>query len=254
MKLIRNLFLLLLLLAVLAGVALALLPARQAIDYLGGRVGPLELGEVSGTIWNGRAAQARLNGQPIGALSWTLSPWGLPSRRVDADLQLRGDTWNGDAAVRVLRDRTVHVRDLVLRFPARQLEPALDIPALVMRGDVELNVPAAELRGAFPTAIQGSATWRSAGVAGSAEAVFGDLITDFASDGRGGVQGTLRDGGGPLQAQGSYQAGLAGYRADVTLRARDGNPQVTEALQYIGQAQPDGSVRLEIRGQLLGGF
>ena len=254
MKLLRNLFVLLLVLLLAGIVVLALLPARVALDFVGGRLGPVELGEVSGTVWRGEARPARINGEDIGTLSWSLSPWALLAARADADLRLEGEVWRGEGAVSVKRDRSVRVRDLRLNFPAQRLQPALDIPALVLRGEVQVHIVEGELQGGFPTAVKGSATWKDAAVAGSAAAQFGDLSTDFASDGAGGLKGTVRDHGGPLQAEGSYQASLAGYSADVVLRARDGNPQVVEALQYIGQPQPDGSARLEVRGQLLGGF
>lgn len=254
MKLLRNLIVFVLLLLLLAGIALALMPARYATDLLGGRLGPVELGEVSGTLWRGQAAPARMAGEDIGTLSWTLSPWALFGARIDADLRLEGDVWRGNGAVSVRRDRSVRVRDLHLDFPAQRLQPALDIPALVLRGEVQVEIAEAELQGGFPTAVRGSATWKNAAVAGSAEASFGDIGTQFASDGAGGLQGTVQDGGGPLQAEGKYQISLAGYSADIALRARDGNPQVTEALQYIGQPQPDGGTRLEVRGQLLGAF
>lgn len=254
MRLLRNLILTLLVLLLLAAIALALLPARVALDFVGGRLGPVELGEVSGTVWRGEARPARVAGQDIGTLGWTLSPWGLFAGRVDADLRLDGEVYRGDGAVSVSRDRRVRVRDLKVDFPAQRLQPALDIPALVLRGEVQVHIVEGELQGGFPTLLKGSATWKDAAVAGSAEAQFGQLVTEFASDGAGGIKGTVRDGGGPLQAEGSYQASLAGYSADVVLRARDGNPQVTEALQYIGQPQPDGSARLEVRGSLIGGL
>jgi general secretion pathway protein N len=254
MKLIRTLFLLVVILVLLAALALAFLPARIALDFVGGRLGPVQLGEVSGSLWKGQASPASINGEPIGTLGWTLKPLSLFGARVDADLRLQGDAYNGQGAVSVSRDRSVRVRDLQLRFPARRLEPILDIPALVMRGEVQVEIDAAEVRGGFPTEVLGRAAWKDAAVAGSAAANFGDLTTEFASLPAGGIEGTVKDSGGPLQAEGSYSASLLGYAADVRLRARDGNPQVTEALQYIGQPQPDGSARLEIRGKLIGDF
>lgn len=254
MKLIRNLFLLVLILALLAVLALAFLPARIALDFVGGRLGPVELGEVSGSLWKGQASPASINGEPIGALGWNLHPLSLLGARVDADLRLQGEVYNGAGAVSVGRDRSVRVRDLVLTMPAQRLQPALDIPALVLRGEVQVEVDAAEVKGGFPTEVLGRAIWKNAAVAGSAEAQFGELTTEFATMPTGGVAGTLKDNGGPLQAEGTFAASLLGYEADIVLRARDGNPQVTEALQYIGQPQADGSSRLEVRGKLLGDF
>lgn len=254
MKLIRNLLLLVIVLLLLAALVLAFLPARIALQFIGPKIGPVELGEVSGSLWKGQVSPASINGEPIGTLGWTLHPLSLLGARVDADVTLQGDQYNGRTALSVQRDRRLLVRDLDLRFPARRLEPMLDIPALVFRGEVQVTIASAELRAGFPTAIAGSATWKDAAVAGSAEARFGDIITEFGSAADGGLRGTVRDSGGPLQAQGEYSASLLGYDAVIDLRARDGNPQVTEALQYIGQPQPDGSARLEVRGKLLGRF
>lgn len=254
MKLIRNLLLLVIVLALVAVGVLAFLPASTALGFVGGRLGPVQLGDVSGTVWKGQAEPASINGQPIGTLGWRLHPLGLLRARADADLTLAGDTYNGTGAISVQRDRTLRVRDLHLVMPANKLQPLLDIPALVFRGDVQVDVDEAELRGGFPTQVKGRATWKNASVAGSAEAQFGDVVTDFASTPDGGIAGTVSDGGGPLQASGSYTANLVGYDADIALRARDGNPQVLEALQYIGEPQPDGSARLVVRGRLLGDF
>lgn len=254
MKLIRNLFILILVLLLLAALILAFLPARIALDFVGPRIGPVELGEVTGSLWKGEVNPARVNGESIGALGWNLHPLSLFGARIDAEVTLRGDAYNGQTALSVRRDRSVQVRDLQLRFPAQRLEPVLDIPALVFRGEVQVAIASAELRGGFPTSLAGSATWKDASVAGSAEARFGDLLTDFASAPDGSLKGTVRDGGGPLQASGDYSISLLGYDAVIDLRARDANPQVLEALQYIGQPQADGSSRLEVRGKLLGNF
>jgi general secretion pathway protein N len=254
MKLIRNLLLLVLVLAIVAVLVLAFLPARTALDFVGGRLGPVQLGEVSGTLWKGQASPASVNGQPIGTLGWRLHPLSLLGARIDADLTLQGDAYNGQGAVSVRRDRTLSVRDLQLTMPAQKLQALLDIPALVFRGDVLVEVASADLKGGFPTQVQGRATWRNAAVAGSAEAQFGEVIAEFASAPEGGIAGTVKDNGGPLQAQGNYSANMLGYDADIALRARDGNPQVAEALQYIGAPQPDGSARLLVKGRLLGDF
>lgn len=251
MRLLRNLILLLLVLAILAALVLAFIPAQFAIDRFGDRLGPLKLDEVSGTLWSGQANRTLLRGENLGALRWTLSPLGLLSARADADLDLSGGPYVGRAAVSITRDRVVRIRNLELTMSARKIEPLLDIPALVFRGEVQVTLNSAEVRGGVPLALDGRAVWKNAAVAGSAEAQFGDIISEFASKPTGGFDGTVSDSGGPLQAQGSYSASLAGYEADIQLRARDNNPQVLEALQYIGKPQPDGSSRLEIRGRIL---
>lgn len=251
MRLLRNLILLLVVLALLAVLVLAFVPAQFAIDRVGDRLGPLKLEGISGTIWSGQASQTLLRGENLGTLQWSLSPLALLSARADADLTLAGGPYVGKTAVSISRDRTVRIRDLDVTMSARKIEPLLDIPALVFRGEVQVTLKSAEVRNGVPMALDGQAVWKNAAVAGSAEAQFGDITSQFASKPEGGFQGTVTDSGGPLQAQGGYSASLAGYEAVIDLRARDNNPQVLEALQYIGQPQPDGSSKLEIRGRIL---
>lgn len=251
MRLLRNLILLLLALALVAVLVLAFIPAQFAIDRFGDRLGPLKLNDVSGTIWSGQAGQTLLRDENLGTLRWSLSPLGLLSARADADLDLSGGPYVGKAAVSIARDRTVRISDLAVTMSARKLEPLLDIPALVFRGEVVVTLNSAEVRGGVPMSLDGNAVWKNAAVAGSAEAQFGDITSTFASKAGGGFEGTVSDSGGPLQASGGYSATLAGYEAVIDLRARDNNPQVLEALQYIGQPQTDGSSRLEIRGRIL---
>jgi general secretion pathway protein N len=64
----------------------------------------------------------------------------------------------------------------------------------------------------------------------------------------------VHDLGGPLQADGTFTASLGRYDAQVRLAARGDDPRVVEALQYVGQAQADGSRELIIEGRQLGLF
>ena len=58
MKLLRRLFLLLLVLVLIGGVVAWTLPADLALRWLKPNLGPLQLSGVSGTVWQGRASTA----------------------------------------------------------------------------------------------------------------------------------------------------------------------------------------------------
>jgi hypothetical protein len=134
---------------------------------------------------------------------------------------------------------------------AHRLQPAFDIPALRLLGEVEMLLDEAEFAGMFPKRLVGKAWWRDAAVSGSAEALLGTLRADFRTDASGALIGAIEDEGGPLVLEGQFRAALTGYEAEALLSARDGNPQVREALQYIGEPQPDGSSLLHIQGRVL---
>lgn len=232
------------------GVLLATLPAHVALGALGNRIGPLELQELSGSVWNGQAQRAVAHGRDLGALEWHIHPFPLLAGRLDIELGVKGVEYSGSTFASVKGD-VVSLRDAAFNFPAERLQAAVDVPGLVPHGQVEVRLRSAELVAGIPRQLAGSARWRDARVSGQAAALFGDLSAEFASAKAGTIRGTVKDDGGPLQLEGSFELALTGFKAEATLRARDGNPQVIEALRWIGQPQADGSSRLLVEGYLL---
>jgi general secretion pathway protein N len=251
MKLLKALLLILVVLLLAAGAALALFPAKTAIAWLGGRVGPLQLEEVGGTVWNGHAGRVLAHGQSLGRLSWTLSPRSLLGGAADLDLQLDGEAWKGRTRALVRGPLSAELSDLSLSFPAQLLGPAIDIPALVPSGRVELSLPRARIEGGYPRELKGEAIWREAAVAGEAAAALGDLKAEFSTTADGAITGILSDLGGPLSLEGSFRFALTGYEAEALLRPRFADSAIDRALNHVGQRQPDGSSYLSITGSLL---
>lgn len=235
----------------LFGVALLwMLPAEVALRFAAPRLAPLQLEGVAGTVWNGRALSASVFGQPLGSLRWRLQPLPMLAGTMSGDVVLEGGQAVGSGRFSQ-KGETLRVHDARFRVPARLLQPVLDVPALALRGEVDVEIERALLRNGMPEELVGSALWRNAAVAGAAAAELGDIAVDFASQPDGSIAGSVHDRGGPLQVEGGFRIALTGYRAELALRARDGNPQVAEALAYLGQRHPDGSVRFIAEGSLL---
>ncbi len=246
----RLLWLLLLVIAIVAVVAVTF-PASLALRLLPAAGMPVQLEEVAGTVWSGRAGRVLRNGADLGQLQWTLHPAALLRGHVDADLSLQGQSMEGAGHVIAGRGGDLRVEAATASFPAARMDRLLDVPALTLTGSVDLAIETLELRGRVPVALAGQAIWRNAGVTGTEQAAFGTLEATFGALPGGGFGGTLSDqGDGPLEVDGTFRTTLMGFEARATLRARDGNPQVQRALQHIGQMQPDGSVVYEVSGGL----
>lgn len=235
----------------LFGVALLwMLPAEVALRFAAPRLAPLQLEGVAGTVWNGRALSASVFGQPLGSLRWRLQPLPMLAGTMSGDLVLEGGQAVGSGRFSQ-QGETLRVHDARFRVPARLLQPVLDVPALALLGEVDVEIERGLLRNGMPEELAGSALWRNAAVAGAAAAELGDIAVDFASQPDGSIAGSVHDRGGPLQVEGGFRVALTGYRAELALRAREDNPQVAEALAYLGQRHPDGSVRFIAEGSLL---
>lgn len=250
MKWLRRTLLALAALVVLAAIAAWTCPAAIAYGFVADSLRPLRLRDLGGTVWNGHADHVELLGRDLGALDWKLQPLPLLRGEAAAHFAVTGAAVTAQGDVR-RSGASTELEATVLRMPASIAAPALGIPALRLFGTIEVDIASARLDGVRLAAASGSATWHDAEVAGAAQARLGDLQATFAANGAAGIKGTVRDLGGPLELTGTFSASLGSYAAQARMAARDGNPQVAEALQYVGQPQPDGSRDLQIRGRQL---
>jgi hypothetical protein len=251
MKFLRALFLLLVVLVLLGAVVAFTLPARIAYQWAAPRLGPVRLEGIDGSVWDGSADSLSVFNQPLGAIQWQLARWPLLSRRVEADVALSGGAVQ--AKGHVVRDALgeLHANAVEFQFPATLAEPAVDIPALKLQGEIVGRLEEATLRGGWVAGAHGAARWQHAGVSGQAEARFGDLLIDFASQPDGSIAGTVKDDqSSNLAVNGQFVVHAGEFDAQAVLTARNEDMNVREALQYIGQPQPDGSSLLKIHGQL----
>ena len=249
MRLVRKLLMAALALGALVLIAAWTCPADVLYGWFGARLAPLRLRGIEGTLWHGRAESADLSGQPLGALAWELSPAALLRGAPRAQLALSGALVSGEARVERLAGGVLAVSDAHLRLPARAAAPAFGIPALDLSGTIEIDIAHARFVASWPNELSGTARWRDAAVTGAAQARLGELRAAFSSTADGRVHGTVGDAGGPLAVAGVFDAGITGYRAQVRLAPRGDNPQLAEALQYVGQPQDGGARELLIEGR-----
>lgn len=251
MKLLRRLFLLLLVLIVIGAVVAWTLPADLALRWLKPNFGPMQLSGVSGTVWQGQASSVSAFGTPLGAMRWSVEKSPLLLRRVVARVGLSGGAIVVDGDVTRDADGSVLVQNSTFKLPAEVAAPALDIPALKLHGTIEGRLDEARLANGWVSGARGTARWREAAVSGEAEARLGELIAEFASQPDGTIAGTVKDDGSSnLEVAGQFVVSSGQFDATARLVARNGDLQVTEALRYIGEPQPDGSSLLKIHGQL----
>ena len=252
MRILKVLLVLVVLVLIVGGIVLWTLPADVAYRHGAKYMGPVVLSGVRGTLWDGHADGISVFGRDLGEIDWRMAKSGLLRARMAADVRIQGT--DVDAAGVVERESTgaLTVRDVRFRFPAQMLTPVLGIPDLALLGVVSGVVSEATLQDGFVQSATGNARWSEAGVSGQAEARFADILGEFAARPDGGIAGSAHDDGtGNLIVNGTFRASVGGFDAEAFLRARNGDPQVTETLSHVGEPQSDGSSKLVIRGQMI---
>jgi hypothetical protein len=243
-------------LALLVLVALVLfawtMPADVGYRYGSKYLGPVVLSGVRGTVWNGQADGVSVFGQDIGGVTWQARKLPLMRGRFVADVRVKG-TDIELAGVLERGTEGVAARGLRFSLPAERLAPALG-GDLHLLGTISGEIDRATLRGAMLDGVSGQARWSGAGVVGTVDARFSDILADFASRPDQSIAGNLRDDGtGSLELVGDFALRLGEYRARAMLRSRD-DPRLASALAQLGAPQADGSTLIELQGPLLRPF
>jgi general secretion pathway protein N len=235
----------------LAVLLVLFLPARWVAPLVQSRLHGMRLDGVHGLLWNGGATRLRgPDGRTLGEIQWQLSRRALLGR---LDLQLQFDGPGLSARGHLGRDaqgRPVW-SEVALRSDLAAWSPRLDSTLGTPRGTLTATLSRAVLQGNWPVDLAGQVQWHDAAVQMSAQTIaLGHL--DMSVQGANGVlHGELHDlGQGPLHVEGQWQASPLGWRLDLSLQPRSGDPALRRWLARLGRPDAGGSVHLQRHGGL----
>lgn len=235
---------------VAAAIALVVLaPAELAYRFAGQRLAPTTLEGISGSVWEGRAAQWIVHGVALGPIEWRIERGAALAGSPRGEIVVTGRQVSGSARF----ERTADGWSLSAidgSFPAALLAPALDIPALGLLGTVELDLDSVAVRDGFLATASGRIAWRGLGVRGIAALMLPGLEMRIVSTGERALAATLADLGGPLAIDGRLQLSDGAFTAEADLVPREEEPRLEEILKYVGERRADGGSHLRIEGTL----
>jgi general secretion pathway protein N len=232
------------------GALIWFIPASWALLLLQPQLHGVRLEGVSGTLWQGRAEQVSMaGGPPLGHLDWTLSHRALLGDvRVGMDLrqpqlQLQAQVHRVSSAQMDLRDLTLHMDMAMLGTqPWLHGQP---------QGQLDLQVPQAQLQGIWPMQLDAAGNWSQASVrTASGDVPLGTLM--LAVNGQSGaIQGTLNDSGSsPVQTSGRLSFSPLGWDLRIRFIPRNDDPVLLSWLRSLGTPAADGTLELRYRGGL----
>jgi len=236
---------------VLAGAAVLAwnFPARWALPWIVPGLHGVQLRQVHGSLWHGRADRVVLpDGRELGRASWQV-PRSAVYAAVPVQLRLDGPGLAFSASVRrpapgQSRWEHVDLRTDLAAWPAGQWL-GLGQPT----GKWQMVADHALLQGGWPLRLALHARWQDAALRTPRGIVpLGELEWTASAD-NGVVDVRLHDAGdGPLHVRGRLQLSPLGWRLDAELRARRADPVLQDWLASLGPADASGSVHVRRRG------
>jgi general secretion pathway protein N len=230
-------------------------PAPVAYDMFAAPLaGRVQVAGLAGTLWHGEAQQLQYQKRLLGRFSWQLSPWGLLLGRLGGEFNLTQDKAYLQGEGRVpLGGGELFLPQLEGRLPLSVIQPYLTMIPLPLEGVLSLKLEGVRVssEGRLQRA-EGRVVWNQAGVSAPQQLLFGDLQLTLKNQESGGIQGEIRDSGGPLQLQASFTLGDDGaYQLAGQVKAvASAPPALGQSLALLGKADSQGNYPLKFSGRL----
>ena len=219
--------------------------------WMQNRLGSWVLYDVQGTVWEGRASLVKSGNIRVKNLHWDLHPLSLLLGRLEAALQFNYADAPGTLVLGRSLTGTWHVDDVDFEMPAEKLSPLLRLPGAELGGKVAVNLSGLTVKKGRITAATGTVAWEKAAVSKPVAVDLGTfaMTVKTTSDG---VNGTLLDKGGAVQAQGLFKLNADGkYQLTATFASRDPQqPLLTQGLRLFGTPGPDGRINYSASGSV----
>lgn len=229
------------------------LPANWVMPWLQPQMRGVQLHDVHGLLWDGRAGEvSTADGTRLGKLHWRLS-----RRLLLGDLRmqidLHGPQIDFSGALHRLPQDRLEWRAVRARVNLAIVPVNTSLTLGQPQGELSATIDHAELQGGWPLQLGADIRWENAGLQTETETVpLGNLHARVTANG-GVISAEAEDDGqGPLQLRGRLDASPLGYRLDASLGDRSGNPALRRWLARLGTPDADGTIQLHNTGGLAG--
>ncbi len=225
-------------------------PAGHAYRMVQERTEGISLAGVDGTLWSGSAELVRVQGITLRNVGWQIHLWPLLLGRTEVALQIRDDALRLDGDLGRTLGGELYLKRLQGRLPVARVQQLTPYRVPALEGELrleELELSAAEgvLRG-----LGGKVSWSDAVLIFGSPLELGGFTLQLQSDDNG-ITGTLRDSGGPLQAEGKLSLHPDGkYSFEGLFTPRDGKGELATRMAMLGTPAESGGYRLSFSGRL----
>ena len=209
---------------------------------------------LSGTIWSGRASQARIAQMNVGSLDWRLRLFPLLTGKLSLDISTTASNSRMQAGIETgLSGQTLAIDNMQGKLPVQALMPFFYGLPIAVDGEITTEIKHAEIERGEKLILDGKLVWQNAALTAPQAIKFGDLFLALRPD-KNGSKILLSDQGGPLAAEGTAMIKPSGeYKLNIYLAARDKNDtNLSNALKLLGRTNSQGKVRVSRTGRLQG--
>lgn len=214
---------------------------------------PVKVYGISGNLWNGRAQQVIVPGQPaIDNLHWTVNPLSLLLAQLSTDFNasIKNQNITGEFSVNALG--RLQGSDIRARIDGAVMQQLLRLPMGELGGVFNFNVRSVELQQTALPILDASLSWKNASLTLMDTVNLGHIDLQISPQDDGRLLASISNKQGDLQLSGdaTIDAGK-NYTINLRMTPQPGTARnITQSLGMFSRRQPDGSYLLSRKGNL----
>ena len=206
-----------------------LFPARAAVHWFASD--SVTVSGLSGTVWNGNAREAAVEGIYVQDVSWELRPLALFTAKLSYDLNATPTGGFLSAIASIGLGGSVTLSELTAALPLSSFAGTLGIPGL--RGNASLSFERLQLEAGFPTAADGTLQIANLVVPDVGSETLGGYKMEFFTQNNG-ISASIEDTDAVIDLAGSLEVNADRSFAFIA--------------QIVSQSTTPESVRRQLRG------
>ena len=222
-------------------------PARVAYNWFA--PSSVRLEAISGSVWNGRAAQAQVEGLYLRDLSWRFRPLALFTGKVAYAVEATPLSGFINANVFIGVTGAIRLEDLQASLPLQPFESSVGMPGL--RGNVNLQFDRVVIKDGVPVAANGELAVADLVAPMIYRGSIGGYRAEFFTQ-KSGVVASVMDTDGVVDIAGSLEiAPDRSYQFLAQLAPKATTPnKLREQMRFLGTANERGQYELRLEGAL----
>lgn len=232
---------------ILLGVMLATFPARVAYQWFA--PAEIRLSGITGSVWNGSAAEGIAAGAYVRDISWHFQPMSLLSGKLGFKTSSNPVSGSIHTELAVSPGGNLTLSGLSGNVPLDLVHPAFQQSGI--RGDITLQFETIVISDGIPILAEGSVTVGDFFVPDLSSSRIGDFRADFQTD-DGFIVGRVEDVSGVLDVTGTislHQGGQYSFIGQVAATSMT-PPSLVNQLRFLGSANERGQHEFRFEGQL----
>ena len=228
-------------------------PAAPVLSQLQRYIPAMSIQGVSGSLWNGRAAEITINRQQtLNNTSWRLNGWPLFKGEVSAHISThyQQQAVSGDFGLDPSGKITAH--NVSASMEAATLAQLARLPLAELDGSVSLKIDQLEWQQGRVPRISGRLQWNNAAVSVSETAHLGDVSIALTENEKSPLQAIISNRGGEIKLEGTANVSEDGnYSLKLNmLPDKSASRNVRSSLGMFAKPGPGGSYQLNDNGNL----